>query len=155
MSQAGPQANGPASPSGKYIDGIDPDDPEYIKNLQRPAEVKEDLQQMENRSRVKLVLNSQAFKEELEAVVEEQLQSGPYPAGLIALQQITDLLLPNAKGTYGGLARAASVIPINDLRGVESLGFAKGEKLLRCKLAALYRIVDLCGWSHGIFNHIS
>lgn len=155
MSQAGPQANGPASPSGKYIDGIDPDDPEYIKNLQRPAEVKEDLQQMENRSRVKLVLNSQAFKEELEAVVEEQLQNGPYPAGLIALQQITEMLLPNAKGTYGGFARAASVIPINDLRGVESLGFAKGEKLLRCKLAALYRVVDLCGWSHGIFNHIS
>ncbi|RUS72569.1 hypothetical protein EGW08_019674, partial [Elysia chlorotica] len=155
MSQAGPQANGPASQSGKYIDGIDPDDPEYIKYLQRPAEVKEDLQQMENRSRVKLVLNSQAFKEELEAVVEEQLQHGPYPAGLIALQQITDLLLPNTKGTYGGFARAASVIPINDLRGVESLGFAKGEKLLRCKLASLYRVVDLCGWSHGIFNHIS
>lgn len=50
---------------------------------------------------------------------------------------------------------ASTAIPINDLRGVESLGFAKGEKLLRCKLAALYRLVDLCGWSHGIYNHIS
>uniref|UniRef100_A0A2C9JZ75 Class II aldolase/adducin N-terminal domain-containing protein n=1 Tax=Biomphalaria glabrata TaxID=6526 RepID=A0A2C9JZ75_BIOGL len=155
MSEAGPRVNGPASPTGKYIDGIDPDDPEYIKNLQRPAEVKEDLQQMENRSRVSLVLNSQAFKEELEQVVEEQLRHGPYPASLIALQQITDLLLPHSKGSLGSLARAATVIPINDLRGVESLGFAKGEKLLRCKLAALYRIVDLCGWSHGIYNHIS
>ncbi|KAH9520263.1 Alpha-adducin [Bulinus truncatus] len=155
MSEAGPRVNGPASPTGKYIDGIDPDDPQYIKNLQRPAEVKEDLQQMENRSRVSLVLSSQAFKEELEQVVEEQLRSGPYPASLIALQQITDLLLPHSKGSLGSLARAATVIPINDLRGVESLGFAKGEKLLRCKLAALYRIIDLCGWSHSIYNHIS
>ncbi|KAH9520266.1 hypothetical protein Btru_060393 [Bulinus truncatus] len=155
MSEAGPRVNGPASPTGKYIDGIDPDDPQYIKNLQRPAEVKEDLQQMENRSRVSLVLSSQAFKEELEQVVEEQLRSGPYPASLIALQQITDLLLPHSKGNLGSLARAATVIPINDLRGVESLGFAKGEKLLRCKLAALYRIIDLCGWSHSIYNHIS
>ncbi|XP_059173324.1 protein hu-li tai shao-like [Physella acuta] len=155
MSEAGPQVNGPSSPPGKFIDGIDPDDPEYIKNLQRPAEVKEDLQQMENRSRVSLVLNSQAFKDELEQVVEEQLRNGPYPANLIALQQITDLLLPHSKGGLSSLARASTAIPINDLRGVESLGFAKGEKLLRCKLAALYRLVDLCGWSHGIYNHIS
>ncbi|XP_035824176.1 nervous system adducin isoform X6 [Aplysia californica] len=155
MSEAGPQVNGPASPTGKYIETIDPDDPEYVKYLQRPAEVKEDLQQMENRSRVSVVLNSQAFKDELEEVVEEQLRSGPYPASLIALQQITDLLLPHSRGGLGSLARASTVIPINDLRGVESLGFAKGEKLLRCKLAALYRLMDLCGWSHGIYNHIS
>lgn len=50
---------------------------------------------------------------------------------------------------------ASVIIPINDLRGVESLGFAKGEKLLRCKVAGLYRLVDLCGWSHGIHNHIT
>ncbi|BFY97952.1 hypothetical protein BsWGS_00994 [Bradybaena similaris] len=155
MSEAGPRVNGPSSPTGKYIDGIDPDDPQYIKNLQRPAEVKEDLQQMENRSRVSVILNSQAFKDELEQVVEEQLRNGPYPASLIALQQITDLLLPQSKGSLGTLARASSVIPINDLRGVESLSFAKGEKLLRCKVASLYRLVDLCGWSHGIHNHIS
>uniref|UniRef100_A0A0B7BJK4 Class II aldolase/adducin N-terminal domain-containing protein n=1 Tax=Arion vulgaris TaxID=1028688 RepID=A0A0B7BJK4_9EUPU len=155
MSEAGPQVNGLTSSTGKYIDHIDPDDPEYIKNLQRPAEVKEDLQQMENRSRVKVILNSQAFKDELEQVVEEQLRNGPFPSSLIALQQITDLLLPHSKGGIGSLARASAVIPINDLRGVESQSFAKGERLLRSKLASLYRLVDLCGWSHGIYNHIS
>jgi len=155
MSGAGPQTNGPSSPPGKFIDNVDPDDPEYVKNLQRPAEVKEDLQQMENRSRVSVVLNSQAFKEELEAVVEEQLRSGHYPSSMLALQQITDLLLPGAKHSLGSLARGSSVIPINDLRGVESNTFAKGEKMLRCKVACLYRLVDLCGWSHGIYNHIS
>lgn len=87
----------------------DPDDPEYIKNLQRPAEVKEDLQQMENRSRVSLILNSQAFKDELEQVVEEQLRNGPYPASLIALQQITDLLLPHSRVGLGSLARGIQI----------------------------------------------
>ena len=84
---------------------LDPEDPEYVKNLQRPAEVKEDLQQMSSRSRVSVVLNSQAFKEELEEVVEEQLRSGPYPASLLALQQITDLLLPQSKGSLSSIAR--------------------------------------------------
>lgn len=60
---------------------------------------------MENRSRVSVILNSQAFKDELEQVVEEQLRNGPYPASLIALQQITDLLLPQSKGSLGSLAR--------------------------------------------------
>lgn len=50
---------------------------------------------------------------------------------------------------------ASTITPINDLKGVKSPRFVDGEKLLRCKLASLYRLVDLCGWSHGIFNHIS
>ena len=92
--------------SDNFWTSSDPDDPEYVKNLQRPAEVKEDLQQMSNRSRVSVVLNSQAFRDELEQVVEEQLASGPYPASVIALQQIADLLVPNrGASSVGSLAR--------------------------------------------------
>jgi hypothetical protein len=47
------------------------------------------------------------------------------------------------------------VVPINDIRGVESMGYAKGEKILRCKLAAVYRLMDLYGWTQGIYNQIS
>lgn len=50
---------------------------------------------------------------------------------------------------------AAPVIPISDIKGTDGLGYSKGEKLLRCKLAACYRLVDLKGWGHGIYNHIS
>lgn len=50
---------------------------------------------------------------------------------------------------------AAPVIPISDIKGTDGLGYSKGEKLLRCKLAACYRLVDLNGWGHGIYNHIS
>lgn len=47
------------------------------------------------------------------------------------------------------------VVPINDIRGVESMGYAKGEKILRCKLASAYRLMDLYGWTQGVYNQIS
>ena len=46
-----------------------------------------------------------------------------------------------------------SIIPINDIRGIEGMNYAKGEKFLRCKLASVYRLIDLHGWSEGIYNH--
>nr|BAE90875.1 unnamed protein product [Macaca fascicularis] len=45
--------------------------------------------------------------------------------------------------------------PVNDLRGSDSIAYDKGEKLLRCKLAAFYRLADLFGWSQLIYNHIT
>lgn len=47
------------------------------------------------------------------------------------------------------------VVPINDIRGVESMGYAKGEKLLRCKLAAVFRLLDLYGWTQGVGGQIT
>lgn len=35
------------------------------------------------------------------------------------------------------------------------MGYTKGEKVLRCKLAAVYRLMDLYGWTQGIHNHIT
>lgn len=50
---------------------------------------------------------------------------------------------------------ACPVIPISDIKGSDSLNYCKGEKLVRCKAAALYRLIDMHGWGHGIYNHIS
>lgn len=47
------------------------------------------------------------------------------------------------------------VTPVNDLRGSDSISYDKDEKLLRCKLAAFYRLADLFGWSELIYNHIT
>ena len=44
----------------------------------------------------------------------------------------------------------ANVIPIADIRGTETMGYTKGEKLLRCKTASMYRLIDIFGWSAGI-----
>ena len=81
---------------------VDPDDEEYQKNLRRPADVKEDMKQMEDRSRVSLILNSEAFRRELEEIIDEQIKQGNHPASLLALQQISNLLVPNAKFSQQG-----------------------------------------------------
>ncbi|XP_064630242.1 alpha-adducin-like isoform X3 [Lineus longissimus] len=151
------QVNGPSGDGGKFIDTIDPEDPEYIRQLRRPAEIKEDVRQMEQRKRVSLILNSEAFREELEAIIESQIKSGPHPASLIALQQISELLLPNARSS-GGVGKggvSSSVVPVADIRGVDSLSYTKAEKNLRNKVASCYRLVDLFGWTHNIYNHIT
>lgn len=56
----------PAAPQTRFMkDDFDPDDPEYIKEMQRPADVSEDLQEMKRRERVTMVLKSQAFRDQL------------------------------------------------------------------------------------------
>lgn len=47
------------------------------------------------------------------------------------------------------------VTPINDMYGVESTTMVKGEKLTRCKLASLYRLVDLFSWAHFASSYIT
>lgn len=47
------------------------------------------------------------------------------------------------------------VTPINDMYGVESTTMVKGEKLTRCKLASLYRLVDLFSWAHFANSYIT
>ena len=57
--------------------------------------------------------------------------------------------------SVSGSASASCVVPINDIRGIDSMVYAKGEKMLRCKLAAVYRLIDLHGWTQGIYNHVT
>ena len=53
----------------------DPDDPDFSRQMRRPVEVKEDVRRMEERQRVKRILQSRAFRDELEELVTE-LQTG-------------------------------------------------------------------------------
>ncbi|XP_070540129.1 alpha-adducin-like isoform X2 [Ptychodera flava] len=145
----------------KYIDTVNTEDPDYQRELIRPAVIKEDMKEMERRKRVSLILNSQAFREELEQIVESQIKTGPHPASLIALQQISELLLPQSRFNQTSSAGPAlgrgysAVTPIADIRGLDSQNYTKGEKIVRCKLASLYRVLDIHGWTHSIYNHVS
>ena len=48
------------------------------------------------------------------------------------------------------------MLPVNDIRGIDSRSYGKGERYLRCKLASLYRVIDLYGWNYGTcYNHVS
>jgi len=54
---------------------------------------------------VQLVLNSKAFRSELERLVDERMKAGdPVPPSLIALQQqISTMFLPQARLKHGAL----------------------------------------------------
>ncbi|KAL3313281.1 Alpha-adducin [Cichlidogyrus casuarinus] len=73
-----------------------------------------------------------------------------------AFDKITTLLSNNLRlDQIGDLKGNIPTIPINDLRGNEAALFTREERLLRCRLASLYRLLDLYGWTQSIYNHIS
>ena len=45
-----------------------------------------------------------------------------------------------------------AVLPVSDIRGVETSNYAKNEKLMRSRLASCYRLVDLFEWTDGFTN---
>lgn len=139
---------------------------EFEKLKMRPADIDADMREMERRKRVELIMNSKLFREELERIIETQLRDGGAP-GSGLLQQISDMMgklifkkvvmilqlrfligIPKHSGNV--FKPSNCVLPINDIRGVESMGYAKGEKLLRCKLASVFRLIDLYGWAQGV-----
>lgn len=121
----------------------------------KPSGIEQDIKEMERRKRVEMIMNSQLFREELERIIEGQFCTESSPlAGLSALHQVTELL-QRGGFTSSTLRSGPSIIPINDIRGVDALKYDKNEKLLRCKVASVYRLIDLHGWSQNIYNHIS
>lgn len=134
------QAEIPLQTNG--IDEMDDEDRSKI----RPADIDADVREMERRKRVEVIMNSRLFREELERIIEVQLKEGVGTTGL--MQQISDMM--GVSKHAGNVFKTSNcVIPINDIRGIEAMGYAKGEKILRCKLAAVYRLIDLYGWTQG------
>ncbi|KAM3726715.1 Adducin-related protein [Dirofilaria immitis] len=135
---------------------FDPEDPEYIKELQRPAAIKEDLSEMERRKRVQEVLESKSFCRELEELIKQESESHKSdPDHLKTLQRLSELTLPHGQTAASSLHNigVGAVLPIADLKG--NGNYTRTEKLFRNKLASLYRLVDLFQWSQGIYNHIT
>uniref|UniRef100_A0A8R1XZL5 Aldolase_II domain-containing protein n=1 Tax=Onchocerca volvulus TaxID=6282 RepID=A0A8R1XZL5_ONCVO len=142
--------------AGRSFVNFDPEDPEYIKELQRPAAIKEDLSEMERRKRVQEVLESKSFCRELEELIKQESESHKSdPDHLKTLQRLSELTLPHGRIAASSLHNigVGAVLPIADLKGSSS--YTRTEKLFRNKLASLYRLVDLFQWSQGIYNHIT
>ncbi|KAG8453427.1 hypothetical protein GDO86_000160 [Hymenochirus boettgeri] len=148
----------------KYFDRVDENNPEYLRERNMAPDLRQDFNMMEQKKRVSMILQSPAFCEELETMIQDQFKKGKNPTGLLALQQIADFMTTGVPNVYpsapqGGMAALnlslGMVTPVNDLRGSDSIAYEKGEKLLRCKLAAFYRLADLFGWSQLIYNHIT
>ncbi|KAM9517563.1 alpha-adducin-like isoform 1-T1 [Salvelinus alpinus] len=148
----------------RYFDRVDESSPEYQRERNMAPDLRQDFNMMEQRKRVSMILQSPAFCDELDTMIHDQLKRGKTPTSLLALQQIADFMTTSIPTMYpaapqGGMAALSMslgmVTPVNDLRGSDSISYEKGEKLLRCKLAAFYRLTDLFGWSQLIYNHLT
>lgn len=94
---------------------VTPDDPEFQRQMMRPAGIKEDVKLMEQRGRVNFILRSNFFRyndllylniisfngfnffnslhsDELEQIIDEQIRSGNAPGALLILEQLSDAL---------------------------------------------------------------
>ncbi|KAM9493301.1 adducin 3 (gamma) a isoform 2-T5 [Clarias gariepinus] len=133
----------------RYFDRVNESDPEYQRARNMPADLRQDFNMMEQKKRVTHILQSPAFKDELEGLIQEQMNKGNHPAGLLALRQIADFFMASSIGGYPTSPLSLGMVsPINDLFATESGSMVKGEKQARCKLASLYRLVDLFSWAH-------
>ncbi|XP_005743699.1 adducin 3 (gamma) a isoform X4 [Pundamilia nyererei] len=140
----------------RYFDRVDVNDPEYIRARNMSPDLRQDFNVLEQKKRVTQILQSPAFKEELESLIQEQQRKGNNPTGLLALRQIADFFMASTVAGFNTSPLSLGMVtPINDLYGVESTTMVKGEKLTRCKLASLYRLVDLFSWAHFANSYIT
>ncbi|KAL3313675.1 Alpha-adducin, partial [Cichlidogyrus casuarinus] len=146
-----------------FKDGKDPEDPQYRKSLQTPASIKMDLTLVKDKKRVETILQSSTFREELEEVIDAHLRSSDYPGistSFLSLQHIVDLFSPapgKKPASGGGLTKTQrlNVIPINDLRSGANNFYSRNERLLRCKLASVFRLLDLFSWNTSSNTHVT
>ncbi|XP_054459886.1 adducin 3 (gamma) a isoform X2 [Anoplopoma fimbria] len=150
----------PPTPSGgtkeRYFDRVNVNDPEYIRARNMSPDLRQDFNVLEQKKRVTQILQSPAFKEELESLIQEQQRIGNNPTGLLALRQIADFFMSTSVGGFNTSPLSLGMVtPINDLFGAENTTMVKGEKLTRCKLASTYRLVDLFSWAHLSNSYIT
>lgn len=123
-----------------------------IQPIKRPDEIEKDVTSLSQKKKVSNILSSPYFKEELEQAVTDVLCSNQAGSQSIA-REIANFFSPFCSS---GLQGMGCVSPINDLTGSDAFAsYTKTERLSRCKLATLYRIVDLFGWNQNINNYIS
>uniref|UniRef100_A0A0X3NXB4 Alpha-adducin n=1 Tax=Schistocephalus solidus TaxID=70667 RepID=A0A0X3NXB4_SCHSO len=73
-----------------------------------------------------------------------------------ALEQLSEFLTQHVKGdALRDFKGNTPTVPINDLRGEDAARYSREERLLRCQVASLCRLIDLNGWTQSIYNHLS
>uniref|UniRef100_A0AAY4BDG5 Class II aldolase/adducin N-terminal domain-containing protein n=1 Tax=Denticeps clupeoides TaxID=299321 RepID=A0AAY4BDG5_9TELE len=104
-----------------------------------------------HKKRISSLLQSPSFREELDVLIQEQMKKGGSSSSLWALRQIADFMASQGSPAVLPVSPSTMVTPINDLHGWEPGSMVKGERLMRCKLASVHRLLDLYGWAQ--LNH--
>uniref|UniRef100_A0A669Q4B1 Adducin 2 n=1 Tax=Phasianus colchicus TaxID=9054 RepID=A0A669Q4B1_PHACC len=111
MSTAASPEPPPSPPAPRYFERFPEDDPEYLRERNMAADLRQDFNMMEQKKRVTMILQSPLSPR-----------------------------CPHAVSPH-------SVTPINDLHGPDAPALAKGERLMRCKVSSVHRLLDLYGWA--------
>nr|XP_060642925.1 beta-adducin [Anolis sagrei ordinatus] len=143
-----PEEVSPSLPSqSQNCDRFSEDDPEFLRLRNTAAGLRQDFNLMEQKKRVTMILQSPSFREELESLIQEQTKKGNN-SNIWALRQIADFMASTSPSVFPtSPLNLSTVTPVNDLHAVDSAALAKGERLMRCKLASVYRLLDLYGWA--------
>uniref|UniRef100_A0A8C3XCI8 Adducin 2 n=1 Tax=Cyanoderma ruficeps TaxID=181631 RepID=A0A8C3XCI8_9PASS len=135
-----PPAPGPRCPPQE--------DPGFLRARSGAGDLRQDFNLMEQKKRVTMILQSPSFREELESLIQEQMKKGNNSSHVWALRQIADFMATTSPAALPTSPMGlASVTPINDLHGTEGPALAKGERLMRCKVGSIHRLLDLYGWA--------
>ncbi|XP_008120435.1 beta-adducin isoform X1 [Anolis carolinensis] len=134
-------------PQNQNCDRFSDDDPEFLRLRNTAAGLRQDFNLMEQKKRVTMILQSPSFREELESLIQEQTKKGNN-SNIWALRQIADFMASTSPSVFPtSPLNLSTVTPVNDLHAADSVALAKGERLMRCKLASVYRLLDLYGWA--------
>lgn len=133
-----------ANGNGNHDSGSEDEDASKM----RPVDIEQDMREMDRRKRVEAIMSSKLFRDHLEKVVSDSLKESGADGITSVLSNMMNI---KTGGNAGAGISMGSVIPINDIRGLEGMSYTKHEKLLRCKLAAAYRLVDMHGWTQGTY----
>ncbi|XP_015738505.1 beta-adducin [Coturnix japonica] len=138
----------PPAPGPRYFDRFPEDDPEYLRERNMAADLRQDFNMMEQKKRVTMILQSPSFREELESLIQEQMKKGNNSSHVWALRQIADFVATTSPAALPTSPMGlTAVTPINDLHGPDVPALAKGERLMRCKVGSVHRLLDLYGWA--------
>ncbi|KAK3739816.1 hypothetical protein QZH41_009062, partial [Actinostola sp. cb2023] len=113
-----------------------------------PDQITRDVRGLKLRQRVSIILGDEILREELEEVVGN-VDFTSKTTSLQSVRTYQDFLLPTGLGGVlgGGRAPSFAVTPIADIRGMDTIKFSKEERLLRCKVASVYRLAEDFGWT--------
>ena len=101
------------------------------------------------RRRVSLALGDDILRGELEDMMASHSQ---HPTTPNAFRTYQDFLIPSGSLYGAGGIPGLSSSVIADIRGAETLHYTKKDRQLRCKLASVYRLMQMFGWGKGIYD---
>ncbi|EDV20848.1 uncharacterized protein TRIADDRAFT_13778, partial [Trichoplax adhaerens] len=116
-------------------------------------DIKFDVNGLKQRKPVSTILDSQLFRQELETITQSHAKSSTnFPIKAKPSDNpITTLDLSTIAFHHLSTVAFHRFYPIADLSSRSNYSFEKGEKNLRCKLACVFRLIDILEWEqcHG------